>query len=700
LRGLTTLAALWLGLASPLAGAAPRLSLEALEQRWAASDPAAASRLAVNEREAQAALAASESGWRAFAGSRGSYEEEPLANADSRDYFGWSAQAGLRLPLLGAHRSEHERELAADLAAADARGDYRAARRLTLNQLRRDYVRLWHLQARRRLERAHLRRAAAIRRWLNARLEAGEILASRRQPQVHALAESERWLETAGSLAAQLRRRLARQAGMSRRQWQAAHPRLARRVQRPPAVALADTPERRQARERAALTENLPEPRWHDTVDADLRFLGRVFEERDRDGLGQELAIAFSVEAPLQARAALSALRERHRARRRAAAAELDEARSRSRRRLEQAWFTLQQRAGAAAAAADARSAAALAAREQYLRAERLGDSAAAAWLDARLTYRRAAIAALDRERERLLAAVDYLAAADHGAAQGEAAAAGAPAPMEVAPLSRPPPWSDQPAPPAARPAPPRGTYLWDSQALFQRQRRDRLLERLQSAGVQRVLVGLTAAQTALPQAVLAAGLRAAERAGLEPWLLLGEPTWISPEGRQRLLDLIRRLSGLPAAGLHLDIEPVQLPGPVTATRLRHWLATLRAAATASPWPLALSLHPRWLEEAGASDPCVPCALAALDSDALVLMIYRRDPGEVIHRLRAIRERHPALPLGLAQSVEPQLPGNATHAGRTPAALQAALRRLEAAGATAPGGLYLQDWQAYQGMQP
>ena len=74
--------------------------------------------------------------------------------------------------------------------------------------------------------------------------------------------------------------------------------------------------------------------------------------------------------------------------------------------------------------------------------------------------------------------------------------------------------------------------------------------------------------------------------------LLLGDPAWINPADRPKLMALIRRFQNVPFDGLHLDLEVEQLGWPVPAARLQDWLNTVKEAKKRSPWPLSISAHP------------------------------------------------------------------------------------------------------------
>lgn len=241
------------------------------------------------------------------------------------------------------------------------------------------------------------------------------------------------------------------------------------------------------------------------------------------------------------------------------------------------------------------------------------------------------------------------------------------------------------------------GVYIWDSRALLDPQRRVAELQRLQRSGMGQLYVGLTAAQVRAEgdtEPALAALLQAAEPLGLQVSLLLGEPSWITAQGRPELLRLLERYRHLPFAGLHLDLEVEQLGWPVPPERLQQWLDTLAAVARHSPWPLAISSHPRWFDALAADAPCLPCGLERVEQ--ISLMIYQRDPQRSAEAARAIAARWPQLRFRLAQSVEQELGGSLSWKGASAAQLQTQVAawqpELSAAGIA---GIDWQDWQDY-----
>jgi len=79
--------------------------------------------------------------------------------------------------------------------------------------------------------------------------------------------------------------------------------------------------------------------------------------------------------------------------------------------------------------------------------------------------------------------------------------------------------------------------------------------------------------------------------------LLLGEPTWVLPQQRAKLLALIDGLRNLPFDALHLDLERGQLEKQQQSSWSEYLLQTLRAVRSRSPWPIALTTNYRELQQ-------------------------------------------------------------------------------------------------------
>jgi hypothetical protein len=213
------------------------------------------------------------------------------------------------------------------------------------------------------------------------------------------------------------------------------------------------------------------------------------------------------------------------------------------------------------------------------------------------------------------------------------------------------------------------GVYVWDSRQLLLRLERDPdVWKHFSDNGINRLLLSfdreqLDELQFTKARSRLREFIGHAARQDLQVELLLGEPLWILPEHRQDLLDIIRHVGDLPFTGLHLDLEPDQLDpeGSSRQDLLHQWVATLQAVKAASPWPIGLSIHPRYLDP-GKSPVWMWRALEHLDVSEIVLMIYVANPGRVAELAAAILEHHRGLSFSIAQSMEPALSGEESYA--------------------------------------
>lgn len=240
-------------------------------------------------------------------------------------------------------------------------------------------------------------------------------------------------------------------------------------------------------------------------------------------------------------------------------------------------------------------------------------------------------------------------------------------------------------------------SYVWNSEALLDPKRRPTELQTLRKAGMEKIYLGLSAVQVSnLPatRQVLGQLLEDAARSGLQVSLLLGEPSWIEPQQRGQLTDLLEKFHGLPFSSLHLDLEVEQLGWPVPDQRLKDWLDTLRAASAVSQWPVEISSHHRWFVAAQAGHPCVPCALPAIGVRQVSLMIYTRNPQRSAELAGQTAKRWPDLQFRLAQSVEAKLPSTESWAGASAEQLQhqVAVWRDQ----LQPQGIVGIDWQAWR----
>jgi hypothetical protein len=186
----------------------------------------------------------------------------------------------------------------------------------------------------------------------------------------------------------------------------------------------------------------------------------------------------------------------------------------------------------------------------------------------------------------------------------------------------------------------------------------ERKFSEMHSAGIARLLISLDAEQVrraiAEPSPLVRA-VRSTHEQGLRVELLLGDPGWIRPEQRGRLLAIIDGLKSVPFDGLHLDLEPEQIdPAADKLPGLLGLLAqTLAAASAASPWPLALSIHPRDLEVRVGESSFAEVLLRLRVSPTI--MVYVANPERAVAIAEPLLGHYPQLSFSVALSLEKSL---------------------------------------------
>ncbi len=196
--------------------------------------------------------------------------------------------------------------------------------------------------------------------------------------------------------------------------------------------------------------------------------------------------------------------------------------------------------------------------------------------------------------------------------------------------------------------------------------------------------------------------LECSSRSGVRVELLLGEPTWILPDFRQDMLAIIQSLKDFSFDGLHLDLEPDQLDMEKYSREylLSELIRTVQVAREVTPWPLGLSVHPRYFDRS-ALKVSLGSALEAAGVAEVALMVYIADAEKVARRVSPILKENPALHFSVAMSVEPELSPAESFAGQGRAALRKAMdslgRQLTQKNF---GGFVIQSWKHLEAMKP
>ncbi|MGM0571984.1 MAG: hypothetical protein ACQET2_14805, partial [Pseudomonadota bacterium] len=510
-----------------------------------------------------------ERGWSVFGGADiGRFHElQPDGNRD--DYTGFGASVGLRYPLLGT-LDERERAVSdARLAVTEKTYETLLRRSTQRFQLRQSYTDWWH--------------AGAVTHWCGTwRAIAREELASARErASQQALRTSElKWLEQrwdrvtrscerSEQYQSQLRERTARLAGailtppdLPQRPTLTRHPaplvQWTDALNHHPAVTA-----RLQSMETASRNRD---HHWSDRVDSNFTIAQRLDRRTDTSGTGSGLVAGVTFEVPLAAltgpdpgspdNARYRAARERHRA-------ELDQWRG----YLEDNLLRYREALDDVSEAVDQLT---LARRLTLERRQRLTIDSEAGYMAMRTARVEEAEAHLNLYRAWRGASQEragLLQVAEHSDNQAELLGSEAVS------------WPISGEGAGGNSDPIKAVYVWDSRPLLgEAERRKRHLQALESTGFNRLYLGLDSRQVARPQEILdplKTLVSEAQNRGIRVDLLLGDPLWLTDEHRADLTALIRRLSILPFAGLHLDLEVEQLGWPVPEQRLQQWLQTV-----------------------------------------------------------------------------------------------------------------------------
>ncbi|MEM8499267.1 MAG: TolC family protein [Pseudomonadota bacterium] len=249
------------------------------------------------------------------------------------------------------------------------------------------------------------------------------------------------------------------------------------------------------------------------------------------------------------------------------------------------------------------------------------------------------------------------------------------------------------------------GTYVWKSHKLISSENhRQRFWSQLKSQNVNRVLLSLNGKQIRSLRDTSERGklmqlLVEASKHRVTIELLLGEPSWVLPKHRGSLLSIIQDLESLPFDGLHLDIEPGMFDERLYDRReIMNQLAdTVDEVSAISAWPLSMSLHYRDLSPG--EGYCLGCRLSEVDIDEITLMIYVSNPKRVAEIASRVSRRYPQLKFSVAQSVEPILGSEESHASAGRAKLNSRLERLkQELEPYSISSLLLQSWTDLQRM--
>jgi hypothetical protein len=253
------------------------------------------------------------------------------------------------------------------------------------------------------------------------------------------------------------------------------------------------------------------------------------------------------------------------------------------------------------------------------------------------------------------------------------------------------------------------GFFVWRADAFLSVTLPDeQFWDQLQASQVNHLLISLTmpeidalSEQTGRRQ--MNQFIKIANRKGIKVDLLLGEPTWILADNRRKLLDIVKRIRPIRFAGLTLDLEPNQLPGYEIGFLLNELVNTLVDVKQISPWPVALTLNYKYINQRVGDQSLARC-LEKAGINEITLMIYNNDPQHVITIAAPLLEAHPALKFSIAQSVEDPslvdgLARDETYFENGTFEFQRRMNELSAGLTYANfNGIIVQDWMYYNAM--
>ena len=219
------------------------------------------------------------------------------------------------------------------------------------------------------------------------------------------------------------------------------------------------------------------------------------------------------------------------------------------------------------------------------------------------------------------------------------------------------------------------GWYAWDTFKRFKASTPREFWTALPPA--RRILLSLNGSELRAvlhrgkPAAQLRAFLSGAKARGIKVELLLGDPNWALSNERGDLISLVRALSGFHFAGVHLDLERMQLAEDRRAEWPDGIVATVAELHSATTVPIALSIHPRDVKLEGLLEKLWKAGL-----DEVTIMAYMTNPNKVADLLMPVFKRHPHLRFSVAQSVESILPREESYASFSRNARERAWREL------------------------
>ncbi len=199
------------------------------------------------------------------------------------------------------------------------------------------------------------------------------------------------------------------------------------------------------------------------------------------------------------------------------------------------------------------------------------------------------------------------------------------------------------------------GIYQWNSELVQDKRSQDILFNNLHQHGISRLYLGINARQVKDPvafQQSMGGLFLKAKNEGVEIWLLLGDPGWLSPTEKTKLIRIVQRFEFLPFAGVLLDLEVEQVAFPASPHALVQWVDTVESVIESTQKPVSIASHWRWFSSD--SPVCMSCEFNRIGVSDISLMIYTTNIDrsiEVAQNAASVS----GMNVRIAQSIEPSL---------------------------------------------
>ncbi|MBN2514167.1 MAG: TolC family protein [Sedimentisphaerales bacterium] len=649
-----------------------------------------------------------ESGLQAFAGSEVGRFREATGNDYFREYNQLNLKAGLRHPLLGSHYSEQKEILRSEYEIKEKDKNRAILISENLLLLRKQYIAYWAAQEKQLLTGEFLNDEEDLTQALEYRKEAGLLLESDRLEFMSAISLVHRMAQEQIAIQRRALGFLGHITGQTLVPFKAVFPQMetpctdAKEMED---LILSNHPRLQAIREKITQQEELIRLTDRQNLDGHIELVGRVSTEAPDSESGYGVYLNVQFDFPWNAKKAISAKRRIERN-------VLDQLKQQTviteSSLLIEAHDALQIYGTANSNIEFARrrlSAAQERVRENLLRLAYLPGDVIEKLQQSRIEALRAALDLVEAQSQLLVQQAVLLSYADSTSPSDQGLEKDKTAPRYYPETS----WEEA-VKAINKPGIFHGLtfYVWDTQDLpFDSDTQGQWFENITRLGVRRLLLSFTTQQINAMQNLhqrqsIVQFIDAARDHGIRVEWLLGDPSWILPEHRDSLTELIRSFTDIPFQGIHLDLEPDQL---TFAEHESEWLLgrlceTVTAVKSSTALPVGLSMHYRYLQDTSTGS-FLASSFDKSALDEIILMIYITDTRRVSQIAGSIIEQYPRLTFSIAQSVEPIL---STAESYHDIARKDFLLKLTTLSEQLQykyfGSLVVQDWQSFLEMSP